>query len=72
MKLQELKIGDRFIHANVKDKRKAVKWQVSENCEFNHGHGYSTRWCRNLSTGKGDSKSCRLEIIKLPITTINK
>lgn len=66
MLLRELNIDDRFIHANVKDKRVAVKYRVLRKCEYNGGHGTSTRWCINEKTKEAESKSCNLRVIKLP------
>ena len=67
MKLRELKIGDRFIHAKVKDKRSAVRYCVIKRCDFNSGHGTSTRWCMNESSKEAESKSCNLEVVRLRV-----
>jgi len=67
MKLRELKIDDRFIHASSKDVLKADKYKVTGACVFNGGHGTSTRDCINESKKRYESKSCNLEVKKLPL-----
>jgi hypothetical protein len=64
MKLRELAIGDRFIHAY--DKSRKHRFTVVGNCTFNPFHGTSTRNCK-ADNGELLSKSCNLKIIKLPI-----
>ena len=65
MKLRELNIGDRFIPA--KDKKGKVRYEKVGKCEFNRGHGTSTCKCLNELTRYFESKSCNLEVLKLPL-----
>jgi len=65
MKLRELNIGDRFIAKS--DKRKKTRYEKVGKCEFNRGHGTSTCKCINETEKWFESKSCNLEVIKLPI-----
>lgn len=67
MTLRDLKIGDRFIHAKVKDKRTAEKFKVISKAQFNLSAGTATRQCVSERTRKAENKQCRLEVIKLPI-----
>jgi hypothetical protein len=62
--LKELEIGDRFIPARHYHKRKPI-YQVIDKPVFNRAHGSSTRMCRDVITGKPESKSCKLEVVKL-------
>lgn len=62
--LRNLEIGERFIHASARNRKKAHVWKVVGKCEFNSGHGTSTRYCHNLSMGTVGSKSCNLEVLK--------
>jgi hypothetical protein len=66
LKLKELAIGDWFCSfAEMKSKRGADIYIVKGKPEFNSGHGSSTRMCYNQSRDKMQSKSCRMEIIKM-------
>lgn len=64
MKLKELEPGDIFVHAKSKAKAPA-KFLVLGKCEFNRGHGSSTRMCQNLEKREIESKSCRMEVNKV-------
>lgn len=62
--LKTLELGDRFIAASRYHKRFPV-YEVIGKPEFSARHGSSVRECRNLQTLSRESKSCRLEVIKL-------
>jgi hypothetical protein len=64
MILKDLEPGDKFVHANSKDKT-PKQFIVKGNCLFNSGHGSSTRLCIELKTGAIVGKSCRLEVVKV-------
>ncbi len=71
MRLGDLNIGERFIHAKTKNKQAAVRYEILRKAEFNRGHGSSTRRCLNESTNQIESKSCNLEVIKIPFNKTN-
>lgn len=61
MTLRELELGDRFRH----EAKRGRFFQVSGKCQFNSGHGTSTRLCWCEHTKKWVSKSCNLKVVKL-------
>ena len=62
--LKTLAIGDRFIAASRYHKRFPI-YEVVGKPEFSIRHGSPIRECKNLTTRKSESKSCRLEVIKI-------
>jgi len=63
VKLKTLAINDRFCHAKNKDKR----FKVIGKPEYNRAHGSATRICYDYAAQTFVSKSCRLDVIKLPV-----
>lgn len=63
--LRELKPGDRFYPSSQFGKNRLMKYTVKSDCQYNSGHGSSTRICYNTTTGELESKSCNLKVIKL-------
>jgi hypothetical protein len=62
--LGALNIGDRFIAASQYHKRTPT-FKVLGKREFNARHGSATRECWNEVTKERESKSCRIQVIKL-------
>lgn len=64
--LRDLQIGDWFIHASAKDRRKAHVFSVAGKPEFNGAAGTATRKCHNITTQTAYlDKKCSLEVIKI-------
>lgn len=61
--LRDLNIGDRF--CAVSDKKKVNRYEIRSNGKFNRRHGSATRMCWNERTKDYESKSGRLQVIKL-------
>lgn len=61
--LRDLQIGDKFHAASSNSKRPL--YEVKGRLKFNIGFGSATRECINLDTKKTESKSGRLEVVKL-------
>jgi len=68
MTLKELEIGDRFV---LQSQKYGDKFEVRTKPKFNIGHGSPTRVCYNENTKTYLSKSCRVNVIKLPFD-VNK
>ena len=64
VELKTLKKGDRFIPASAYHKRMPVYEVVGEN-EFSIRHGSPVRACKNTITRVTESKSGRLQVVKL-------
>jgi hypothetical protein len=62
--LRDLQIGDKFYPAS-RQLQKSPIYEVIGKLEFNPGHGSATRKCKNLQTKEIESKSGRLEVIKI-------
>jgi hypothetical protein len=64
-RLKDLRVGDRFYPASLQGKKNCPTYEVTGKLEFNARHGSATRMCKNLSTKRIESKSGRLEVVKL-------
>lgn len=64
VKLQELEVGDIFVHINDKAKN-PTRFLVKGIPEFNLRHGRPTRKCVNLKTHFIVGKSCPLDVYKV-------
>jgi hypothetical protein len=62
--LKTLEVGDRFIPASRYHKREPI-YEVVGKPEYSARHGSPIRACKNTTTRKTESKSCRMEVIKL-------
>lgn len=63
-KLKDLQVGDKFYPASKEGKATPI-YEVVGKLEFNPRHGSATRMCKNLQTKSIESKSGRLEVIKV-------
>jgi hypothetical protein len=64
--LRDLEIGDKFYPASQHGKAAAkVFFIVDGKPEFNIRHGSATRLCINLTHKVRESKSCRMEVMKM-------
>lgn len=68
-KLKELEIGDKFYPASQHGKKAPTFFIVDGKSEFNLGHGSATRMCINVLQKTKESKSCRMEVMKVFNTT---
>lgn len=64
MILRDLRPKDKFVAKS--DKAKKNIYEKMGDCEFNSGHGTSTCKCYYWNRGIVVSKSCNLEVIKVP------
>jgi hypothetical protein len=64
VELKTLGVGDKFIPAISYHKRTPVYEVVGQN-RFSARHGSPVRDCKNTGTGVTESKSGRLQVVKL-------